>query len=185
MLERAKQNTSSINGQFAYEVVDVTNIPFDNNLFDAVIANHMLYHLADKADRARAFSGIRRVLKQGGRFYASTNGLSHMRQMVELVNEFDSSIPFVTHIARNFSLETGPKEVADWFGEVELRRYDNELVVTEVQPLIDFILSTSTTFALEDERKVALSEFVRTRFAERGGVITIKKDPGIICAKRL
>jgi ubiquinone/menaquinone biosynthesis C-methylase UbiE len=185
MLDKAKQNTSAIDGQFAYEVVDVTGILFDSDLFDAVIANHMLYYLANQVDKECAFVGIRRVLKHGGKFYASTNGSRHMREMEALVNEFDPSLPFVTQVVRNFTLESGPIEVAEWFGDVELRRYDDELVVTDAQPLIDYILSASATFRLESGRKAALSEFVRKRFIEQGGAIRIRKDSGIICAKRL
>jgi len=185
MLEKAKQSTLTVNGQFAYSVADVTGIPFGAALFDAVIANHMLYYLATQSDRAQALAGLRRVLKPGGKFYASTNGVNHMQAMAALVNEFDPSIPFVTQVVRNFSLESGPLEVAEWFGDVELRRYEDELVVTDAQPLIDFILSASTIFTLAEGKKTALSEFVRKRFVEQGSVIRIRKDSGLLCARHL
>lgn len=184
MLKKAKENTSRINCRFVYELVDVTDIPFDEDQFDAIIANHVLYYITDKANKSRAFFDIRRVLKNGGKFYASTNGSNHMREMAELVKQFDALIPFVVEIVRNFSLEDGPSEVAEWFSEVEVRRYNDGLMVDDVNALIEFILSMSTVFSLEDERKAELSGFIKERFAEQGGVVKIQKDMGMICARR-
>ena len=50
---------------------DAQALPFEGAGFDAVIANHMLYHVPD---RPRAFAEVRRVLKPGGKLYAATNG---------------------------------------------------------------------------------------------------------------
>lgn len=58
--------------RFSYRVADAQDLPFDNDWFDGVIANHMLYHVPD---RERALIESRRVLKADGRLYAATNGL--------------------------------------------------------------------------------------------------------------
>jgi ubiquinone/menaquinone biosynthesis C-methylase UbiE len=185
MLETARQNTESINGHFTHELVDIPDIPFANQTFDAVIANHMLYYLSDKARRSQVIAGVRGVIRKGGRFYATTNGVNHMREMVELVRQFDASIPFVIPIVQNFSLETGPIEVAEWFGEVELRRYSDGLLVTDADALIEYILSVSTVFSLPAPRKAALSDFVRRWMENNGGAIKIQKDSGLIRARRV
>src|SRR5512145_716340 len=57
MLKDAALNTLKLNREFAFEVVDAENIPFDNNSFDIIIANHMMYHIPD---RERALSGVKR-----------------------------------------------------------------------------------------------------------------------------
>jgi ubiquinone/menaquinone biosynthesis C-methylase UbiE len=72
MLRDAQAYLGALAGRFAFAVVDARDIPFAANSFDAVIANHMLYHI--KPGRGQAFSEIARVLKPEGRLYASTNG---------------------------------------------------------------------------------------------------------------
>jgi len=41
----------------------------------------------------------------------------------------------------SFVLETGGEQLAPWFEDVSLHRYDDALVVTEAGPLIDYVLS--------------------------------------------
>src|SRR5205823_11502042 len=64
-----------------YVVADAQELPFPAESFDAVVANHMLYHVAD---RPRAFAEIRRVLVAGGAFHASTVGRGHLGELVAL-----------------------------------------------------------------------------------------------------
>jgi len=61
---------------FLAQQIDIQNIPFPDNCFDVVIANHMLYHVPDMQ---KAFSEVKRVLKIGGKFYSSSNGNGGMR----------------------------------------------------------------------------------------------------------
>jgi ubiquinone/menaquinone biosynthesis C-methylase UbiE len=65
-----------------FVTADAQLLPFASGRFDAVIANHMLYHVPD---RPKALSEIRRVLKAGGRLFATTNGFNHMRELAELL----------------------------------------------------------------------------------------------------
>ncbi len=51
---------------------------FADGAFDAVIANYMLYHVPD---RPRAFAEIARVLRPGGRLFATTNGPDNLREL--------------------------------------------------------------------------------------------------------
>ncbi len=68
MLAEAQRNLS-IQRRFAFRLADAQKLPFEDGAFDAVIANHMLYHVPD---RPRAFSEIARVLRDGGTLYAAT-----------------------------------------------------------------------------------------------------------------
>ena len=183
MAAAARQSTAGLNGRFACAVVDAADIPFPSQSFDAVMANHMLYHLSDAA-RARALAAIQRVLREGGCFYATTNGIGHMRELVELVNTFDPTIPFLQPIVQNFSLQGGPAQVAQYLGDVTVRRFPDALIVDDAQALIDYILSSSTVFNLPAQRKAALGDFVRAWLAEHGGVMHIQKDMGLISARR-
>ncbi|MCH8206807.1 MAG: class I SAM-dependent methyltransferase [Chloroflexi bacterium] len=63
MVREARQNLQSGVSRFSFAVCDAQRVPFDDESFDAVIANHMLYHVSD---RQRAYAEIRRVLRPGG-----------------------------------------------------------------------------------------------------------------------
>ena len=56
-----------------------SRLPFEADTFDAVVANHMLYHVPD---RAQALAEMQRVLKPGGQVYLATNGLAHLRELL-------------------------------------------------------------------------------------------------------
>ena len=68
----------------AYAVADAQSLPFAAGAFDAVIANHRLYHVPDLP---RALAEIARVLKPGGRLFAATNGAGHMAEVSATIEE--------------------------------------------------------------------------------------------------
>lgn len=71
---------------FQFAALDVRAVPFPGETFDVVIANHMLHHVPR---REQALSEVRRVLKLGGRFYATTNRRGHLRELRDFVFQFD------------------------------------------------------------------------------------------------
>ena len=70
MLEKAKGNLGE-KDNVEYRIEDIQNLSFDDEVFDVVIANAMLYHVPDLN---KALSEVRRVLKKGGVFYCATFG---------------------------------------------------------------------------------------------------------------
>jgi SAM-dependent methyltransferase len=55
MLEEAKTKLAEVDHSFELVQVDAQDISFEDDTFDAVVANHMLYHVPD---RPKAFSEI-------------------------------------------------------------------------------------------------------------------------------
>lgn len=156
--------------------VDAQALPFADGSFDAVIANHMLYHVPD---RPRAFGEIRRVLRPGGRFYAATNGGRHMLELGELAA---GETLVAARIRGNlgFNLENGADELASFFAEVALERYDDALVVTEAEPLLAYIRSMSLNPDRDDTRlTAAIADLLA-----RDGAIRITKDTGMFVGVR-
>lgn len=184
MLKDAKKNLGSKAQRFKFEIVDAQNIPFKDNSFDVVIANHMLYHVTDKD---KAFSEIQRVLKPNGCFYASTVGKNHMKEMREIVSRFNSeSITTKSwDSTESFQLENGLKQVSKWFKEVKLIRYNDSLVVTDPIPLIDYIFSMpgNTREIFTDEKLQLLINFLQEEIEETGGIY-ITKDTGFFQGKK-
>jgi ubiquinone/menaquinone biosynthesis C-methylase UbiE len=87
MLQQAQQNLRDSQRPFAFAVIDAQAIPYEDESFDGVIANHMLYHVPD---RPKAFAEIRRVLRPGGKLFAATNGWAHLRELSSFVPEQSS-----------------------------------------------------------------------------------------------
>lgn len=179
MVEEARKNLRHSQRPFRFEVADAQSIPFKDARFDAVIANHMLYHVPD---RERAFSEARRVLKRGGRFYASTVGKGHMQEMNDLVKRFNPRWdPWGGRPSGSFLLENGAGQIARWFLGVALHRYEDALAVTEAGPLVDYILSSWIKAAAVGDRGAEFTRFVEEELARRGS-IRIAKDSGLFGA---
>jgi ubiquinone/menaquinone biosynthesis C-methylase UbiE len=157
---------------------DAQTLPFRAACFDAVIANHMLYHVPDLP---RALREIRRMLKPGGKLYAATNGIAHMREYFQLVSNFLGSEPSVP--LTQFTLENGADQLVKHFARVERFDFDSHLEVTEVEPLVAYAMSGFTGKQLIGNRRVeTLRRYVAERIA-RDGVFHITKAAGLFVAR--
>jgi SAM-dependent methyltransferase len=171
MLQEARQYLQGSTQDFSFQQIDAQSIPFEDAHFDVVIANHMLYHVPD---RARALAEIRRVLKPGGRFYAATNGQKHLRELGELVIEFEPELRGLWTVndtsSSSFKLENGEAELAAHFSHVHLHRYESALVVTEVQPLVAFVLSTPVSKLFDAQKLARFTAFIQQKLATQGSI---------------
>lgn len=175
MIEDSKKNLRQFKDKFKFKVVDADQIPFGNATFDVIIANHMLFYVKD---RKKVFSEIKRVLKQGGKLYASTVGEDHMAELVNLAVEFDNRIFFTqTNLANEFGLENGEKQLQEWFKEVNLYRYDDSLIVDEAEPLLKYINSThgNAQEILKDRMK-ELGIFIENKIRSNENIFITKKS---------
>ena len=176
--------------RFAFRVADALEIPFEDRIFDAVVANHMLYHVPD---RARVYSEIARVLKPGGTLYAATNGEGHMRETGWMKRILDPAHPADSATERplDFALENGAEQFSPWFAEISLRRYEDALVVTEAESLADYLLSGMAADAARreldpdefDRRAAEIADRLERELASRGS-IRIGKDAGLFVARK-
>lgn len=160
--------------------VDIQDIPFPAGSFDAVIANHMLYHVPDLG---RALSEVSRVLSPVGSFYAATNGNGGMRpylhDALRRVNPqtaaFTETFPF--------SLQSGQAILAQHFGSVRRVDYEDSLCITHTQDLIDWIASSMAAAELTAENFADLYDYFEgIRQAE--GAIRIPKEQGLFIAAK-
>ena len=178
MTAEARQRLTLGPALFAYCTADAEALPFAPDSFDGVIANHMLYHVCDLG---AALHEISRVLTPGGRILAATNGIHHMRELRELASQFiPRSDP--ENVAARFSLENGERWLSSVFEKVRLFRQENNLVVTEAEPLLAYVRS------MHDDRMVqagmeGLRQCIQRRIAVEGA-IHVRKDAGIFVAVR-
>jgi SAM-dependent methyltransferase len=166
-----------------YAVADAQSLPSGSGRFDAVIANYMLYHVPD---RERTYTEITRVLRPGGRFFASTFGTSHMHEMAAIVSRF-SAHPEIPLLPQRFLLENGQVELARRFANVTVERYPDSLDVTEAEPFVAYVRSRSRsigeTAADTAERLTRLSAHVAAEIAAHGR-LHISTDAGLLTAIR-
>lgn len=179
MLEDAKRKLGDKSALFHFEVADAQAIPFADESFDVVIANHMLYHVPD---RQKAFSEVRRVLRSGGRFYASTVGVGHMRELEELLSRIDPDFrpPIGDKLASAFGLGNGGEQLARWFSNVNLHRHEDALVVTEAEPLVAYAQSMIGIDS-DNPRWDRFRRLVESEIAQHGAV-RITKEVGLFSA---
>ncbi len=164
---------------FYFAVADAQGISFQSDAFDAVVANHMLYHVPNVN---QALSEIRRVLRPNGHVYAATNGTAHLRELGGLIKRFDPRLPTMDEVNRPFDLDTGRRQLARRFVDLQMHRYEDALVVTEVEPLVAYVFSMYGPYAPSPERRAEFAQFVGQQLAT--GPIRITKDVGMLSAAR-
>ncbi len=176
MIEEAGSNLKGSGGQFDYEVIDAQSIPHSEATFDGVVANHMLYHVPD---RAKGIVEIHRVLKPGGRLFAATNGrdnMSALRDMLDTAIRADSD-----RVENRFRLEDDERELREVFPKVTVDRYPDALHVTDTGPVIDYINSTGRK--LDDRQASEVRRRVQD-LIDSDGKFVIRKTSGILTARK-
>lgn len=186
MLQQAQSTLAAVDQPIHFQQADAQAIPFADAQFDAVIANHMLYHVPDLPQALRE---ITRVLKPGGALYAATNGDHHMHELSDLGRRFAAQLDLQQQFSiRTFDLENGAQQLQPWFADVTCRLYEDALVVPDVDALVDYVFSMfSATMQAEPERqqqRVAFRHFVEQEMAAQGGALHIQKASGLFIARK-
>ena len=139
MIRDVRRTIGTEDFRFSFEVCDCHRLPFADNSFDLVIANHVLFYCDDIATACKE---AYRVLKPGGRFLCSTYGGNHMKEVSDLVKEFDERITLSAEkLYERFGLENGHTLLSPHFKDIEMVLYEDGLTVTDAEPLIEYILS--------------------------------------------
>ena len=175
MLDKAMETLRGYEG-IEYRVIDIQDIPYPDGSFDAVIANMMLYHVPDLA---KGLSEVRRVLKGGGTFCCATYGENGM---MEYIGSLFSGYDIETMVNTGFTLQNGQEKLTPYFTEITKDLYEDALLVTDVEDLVDYIFSLS---GMTDLRKLP-RETVRSVLTQHmsGGVLRVPKEYGMFIARR-
>lgn len=183
MIRDAKRNiTNSGLAQynFSYNTTDCCNIPYPDNSFDIVIANHVLFYCNPVT---KAVNEIHRVLKPGGRLICSTYSSRHMQEINQLVSDFDSRIVLsADRLYTIFGLDNGCQLLNNDFKQIEKKIYKDSLIVDKAEPLIEYIMSchgNQNQYLLD--RYSSFKNFVSDRLSRP---MHITKEAGIfVCTK--
>ena len=177
MLQEAQTNLQDSQSKFEFKIIDAEAIPFPDESFDTVIANHMLYHVPD---REKGLSEIQRVLRSGGCLYAATNSHDSMKELVDLVRRVDpDAYPVAFH--KGFTLENGKEQLSASFGEIKLYNYEDSLIVPEAEPLVTYVKSSER---LNGSQLAQFRKVLEDEIASRGP-IHMAKSAGMFEARKV
>ena len=156
---------------------DVQDLPFNDDSFDVVVANHMLYHVPDPD---RAVAELARVVRPEGVVLAATNGRGHMQEMNDVIGEvFESAISDGLYDV--FGLDTGEARLRRQFAQIVWHAFDNDLVVDDPVAAIAYGLSFPPGDAATDEEATAFAVAMTDRFVD--GPLRIRTRAGVFVAK--
>jgi ubiquinone/menaquinone biosynthesis C-methylase UbiE len=170
--------------RFKFETADAQSLPYPDASFDVVIANYMLYHVAD---RPKAIAELRRVLKPYGTLFAMTNGIHHMEELDQLITQVEGENPRAVEIMDvrgMFNLQNGAEQLSAKFAQVEREDFESNLRVTQVEPLLDYIASAleNPDEQMKSPHAQALISELHRRLSEHGEIF-ITKETGLFTAR--
>lgn len=183
MIEATKEELLQKKHLFKFDVVDVCNLPYEKDSFDIIIANHMLYHVKDIE---KALEEIYRVLKTNGSVFISTVGKDHLKELKLMIEDIDlGKTKEQWSFIDRFNLKSGFETLNKFFKDVYRYKYDDNLFVTAIEPIIDYIYSmdNSESLIFEGKRLNTLKKALKEEIKEKKGIF-ITKEIGILVAKK-
>lgn len=189
MLNQTRENLAKVATELQerkvevdFKVMDANDLQLEPESYDCIIANHMLYHVENKEG---CFRAIAEALKPDGIFCCATNGNNHMKEVHELVADFDDRIdmPFMG-ITSSFTLENGEEQLRKFFKNIKYDRHENALIVDEADAIYDYVYSyPGNSPYILDQRGEEFKKMLEGRI-EKEGSIYIQKDCGMfVCGK--
>ena len=176
MLETARKNVGE-RENVEYKQIDVQNIPFEDRSFDIVIANMMLYHVPDIE---KAVSEIGRVLKDDGVFYSATYGEYNFN---DIIAEWFGLVGENYEPNHLFTLQNSRDILGKEFADIEIRRYEDSLHVTDIEALADYLQSLKALHGIGTMKRDDILKMLSLH--EEGGAINLQKEYGTFIARKV
>lgn len=161
-------------------VTNADQLPFGDASFDTVIAMHMLYHVADPAKAVAEFA---RVLRPGGCLYVSTNGVRNFSALYALTHDVFGT-PNVDPAAAAFGIEQTIECMEQHFRQVNVMRCTDSLECTEKEVVYDYLTSMSPASDADAHKLEKLRAAIDQAFAQGGGAFRLKRETGLISARK-
>lgn len=169
MVNNAKKNLSDYSDVFDFEIVDPNNIPFEDESFDLVIANHILFYMKDLD---KVLKEIKRVLKVGGHFYSSTIDSNNMKELESLMKGFNSNIKISEEkISSKFGMENGQEILSKHFNQTKRYLYEDKLVINDSKGILEYIYSIpGNIIELIDTKKKDFEKYIDLNINKHGNI---------------
>lgn len=174
MLSTARENIGE-RKNVAYALADIQDIPFEDDSFDAVIANSMLYHVPNIEC---GIHEVRRVLRNEGVFYCATYGENNFTDVLADWFELDGESFRPNH---NFTMQNGEQKLKEVFTNVEANFYEDSLHITNIEDLTDYLRSLVSLKAIIDLPSDRIHEILMRHSCN--GTIELPKEYGMFVCR--
>lgn len=190
MLQQTRDNLAPFTEQLKerdicieYQIMDANNLVLPTAQYDRVIANHMLYHVKQ---RKSCLQTIYHALKPEGLFLCATIGTGHMRELHDLVQEFDSQLSIPSDsITVGFKLENGEAQLREFFSNVKREDHENNLIVDDVDAIYNYVYSyPGNAPYILDKRGSEFRKKIQEKL-DREGAMYIHKSTGVFICKKI
>lgn len=160
MLRIAKSKLKNLGREFKFKEINAESIPYEDNTFDIVLAQHMLYFVPDIN---QALSEIKRVLKPGGVFYVTANSSDTMKELNEIMNDFDPDSGLNSNgYSTRFELENGERILKKYFNNIEVEVLNGKIIVNDPKPVVEYKASTiKGSSVLVGEKKREFEKYLK------------------------
>lgn len=160
-------------------VADVRHLPYADNSFDVVIANHLLMYFDDLDS---VLKEIVRVLKPNGRLFTSTISQYHNIELENLLKKFNPHASMGQEVlTHQFSLENGEQKLSPYFKAI--KKYERQIPynVDDANLLAQYIYSTRWIGNIQEILEhdfVAFKQFVQKEISLNQGIFTTTNHSG-------
>ena len=150
---------------------DAARLPFRAGAFGAVLAMHMLYHVANVDD---AVAEGARVLAPDGAYLVSTNAATDKAELTEVWQAAVADViggPAAGRVSfsRRFALEQAPGVLGGRFADVDVLPLRSVIEAPSAEPIIDYFRSYLPTLDLPAGTAEPVLDAVRHRVTDRIG----------------
>lgn len=121
------------------------------------------------------------MLKKGGYFYTATYGENGLHDFInQSIHEMNSNHTVESN--KRFTLQNGSEWLGKYFNNIQVKERKNELIITSIPDLVDFILTMPSMMGVELDRE-ELGLFLE-RKKDGNGTLTIPNPFGTFIAMK-
>ena len=141
----------------------------------------MLYHVPNVD---KAIEEVYRVLKKGGKFYASTLGVDGFQKYLnEKIKEFNSNMDYFNIENWLFTLKNGAEVLSKKFNDIKKYEYEDSIEIPDENELVEWIFTSAVLQDVNKEHFNGLAEHF-AKYKDSNGIIHIPKQIGCFIAKK-
>lgn len=182
MLNIAKINLKDIKFKFKFKEINAESIPFKDNTFDIIIAQHMIYFIPNID---KALKEIKRVLRPGGKLYVTANSKYSMSELNELLEDFLPKSGLNSNgYSTRFELENGKEILEKYFKNIYVNVLDGKIIIDNPNPVVSYKASTiqGEKVLIGDKRK-EFKEYLKKYIKDNGNISITTKTCMFKCEK--
>lgn len=174
MIKVAQRNLKNLEYKFKYQEINAENIPYEDESFNIIIAQHMLYFVPDIEQAIRE---VQRILKSNGVFYVTANSCESMMELNKLSEKFAPNLGLDSNgYSDRFDLEHGKLLLEKYFAKVDVEVLNGRIIVNNSEPVVSYKASTiQGSSILIGEKKKEFANYLEDYIKKNGSIsITTK-----------